>query len=335
MEAAVLISPQNNTSIVLSPESQSNPGLTLVWNHGNYDVSTEINYEIEAAAGGTNFADTLSINTVTARVYPLTVAELNSLALQAGIEPFEEGKLDFRVVSSLGTAHEMKMVSNVISINVTPYTTENPKLFLRGNFTNASGYGADWGGTTTPPFLQAAAYGETAFEGFIYMNVAEPEFKFIPNAVDFAGDYGDAAASGFSGTLVQEGETNIKPGAPGYYYIKADTDLLTYSAVPTAWGVVGNATPGGWENSTPMTYDATTKKWTVTVALVPQVAPDNGWKFRANNAWTYNMGDTTLNSTDGTLKFDGTNIGVTTAGTYKITLDLSNPRAYSYTIERQ
>jgi hypothetical protein len=47
-------------------------------------------------------------------------------------------------------------------------------------------------------------------------------------------------------------------------------------------------------------------------------------KFRANNNWDFNFGDTGAD----TQEAGGTNIS-TTAGTYLITLDLSHPRAYT------
>jgi len=332
--APVLISPQDGSSVVLDPDLQDNPGLTLVWNHGAYDVATPINYNIEIAASGTDFDSIVSPGlTTTNRVYAFTVAELNGIATRAGLTPFESGKLDVRVVASLGDNQNLAMTSNVITINVTPYTTESPKLYLRGNFTGASGYGPDWGDNTTPPFLEAAAYGETAFEGYIYMNVAAPEFKFIPTNVGFTGDYGDADATGASGVLVQEGETNIKPGGAGYYLIQADTEELTYSVTPTSWGVIGSSTAAttggdGWGSDADMTYDATSKTWKITMPLAA-----GELKFRANNAWAINYGDA---GRDGTLDFnDSTNINVPTAGNYVITLDLSHPRAYTYTLTAQ
>jgi hypothetical protein len=55
-------------------------------------------------------------------------------------------------------------------------------------------------------------------------------------------------------------------------------------------------------------------------------------KFRANDAWTLNYGDT---GADGSLEPDGGNIAVPTTGTYIVTLDLSNPRAYTYSLQLQ
>lgn len=333
--APVLISPEDGAAIVLDPDLQANPALTLVWNHGAYTVPTEITYTVEMAVAGTEFATIVNGGTTSNRVLTLSVAELNAKALELGLTPYEAADVDVRIMASLGANSDMPMASNAIKLSITPYTTESPKLYLRGNFTAASGYGPNWGDNTTPPFVQAEAYGSDLYEGYIYFNDPAPEFKIIPNAVDFTGDYGDKEASGASGTLVQEGETNIKVPAAGYYLVKTDMDKLTYSLTATEWGIIGNATPGGWNDSTPMTYNPETKKWTITVDMTVQAAPDNGWKFRANNAWDLNLGDTTVNQSNGTLVYGGANISITEAGTYLITLDLSNPRAYSYTIVKQ
>lgn len=334
--APVATSAQHDTSIVLLRETQDDTAFTITWTDATYTQPTDVTYTIEAAKAGTEFDSIIIVGRSTTGSLAVTGRALNEIAVSAGFVALQQGSLDVRVTASLGTANMAALTSNTITINVTPFPTENPKIYLRGNFTNASGYGPDWGDNTTPPFLEADATGDiNKYEGFIYMNVAAPEFKIIPTDVGFDGDYGDAAASGASGVLVQEGETNIKPGAAGYYYIQADLGELTYSATPTTWGIIGNATPGGWENSTPMTYDAATKKWTLTATMTAQTAPADGWKFRANNAWTYNLGDAVTNQTSGELTFGGSNIGIAATGTYTITLDLSNPRAYTYTIVRQ
>ena len=81
-----------------------------------------------------------------------------------------------------------------------------------------------------------------------------------------------------------------------------------------------------------MVYDSKTKIWSVTLDLTEQEAPNNGIKFRANDAWEINFGDT---DADGTLEFNtDQNIGVPADGNYTITLDLSNPRQYKYSISK-
>jgi hypothetical protein len=178
------------------------------------------------------------------------------------------------------------------------------------------------------PLLQASVLGKTDYEGFVWL---DGSFKFIApngNGVFEWGnlDWGDNGTS--SGVLVSEGESDCVATA-GYYYVKADTEALTYSIQETNWGVIGNATPTGWDSDTDMIYDAASGTWSVTLDLTAQAAPDNGIKFRANDGWDLNIGD---NDADGTMEFNGQNIGISVDGNYTITLDLSNPRAYTYSI---
>ena len=59
-------------------------------------------------------------------------------------------------------------------------------------------------------------------------------------------------------------------------------------------------------------------------------AGGNEFKFRANDAWSLNLG-ADGGDADTSMDFDGGNLTVPAAGTYKIELDLSNPRNYSWT----
>lgn len=179
------------------------------------------------------------------------------------------------------------------------------------------------------PLLQASVLGKTDYEGFVWL---DGDYKFIaPDAngvFDWGNlDWGDDGTS--TGTLVSDGESNCVASTAGYYLVKADTEALTYSIEETNWGVIGNATPGGWDTDTNMVYDATSGTWSVTLDLTAQTAPDNGLKFRANDDWSLNIGD---NDADGSMEFDGQNIGISVDGNYTVTLDLSNPRAYTYSI---
>jgi len=54
-------------------------------------------------------------------------------------------------------------------------------------------------------------------------------------------------------------------------------------------------------------------------------------KFRANHSWDFNYGS---DLADGTLSPGGANIPVSLAADYAITLDLSHPNAYTYSVNR-
>lgn len=88
------------------------------------------------------------------------------------------------------------------------------------------------------------------------------------------------------------------------------------------WGIVGTATPNGWDGpDIPLTYDAIANKWSAVVSLT------NGEiKFRNDNNWIVNYGD---NEPDGILDRNGANIAIA-EGYYLITCDFS---ALTYAIK--
>ena len=100
---------------------------------------------------------------------------------------------------------------------------------------------------------------------------------------------------------------------------------MTYSTTAVSWGIIGAATPTGWDSDTDFTYNPTTKKLEIaSIALVP-----GNFKFRGNNAWNNGFDLGTVNA-DGYLVDGGDLTFSGTAGNYKVILDLSNPRRYTY-----
>lgn len=328
-----LLTPLDGSSYVLDPAAGTNEVTTLVWNHADYSVQTEVNYDVEVALAGTDFATTVAGGSTTNRFVVWSHEALNTVALEAGLTPYTAGDLEVRIKSSLGSNAEMVAYSNVITITITPYTTDLPKIAVPGNHQGWS--------PPTAPLMASSGFGQTNFEGYISL---DGEFKFLrPKAdgtFDWDGDSADWGDDGtFSGVLLNTGETNCT-ATVGYYWVKANTATLTYSITPiTTWGIIGSATPGGWDSSTPMTYNPTTKKWSIVVTLV-----DGEYKFRSNNIWNagsvqYNLGGFQADKVGDdyageSMSYGGANL-VVTAGTYLVELDLSNPRAYTYTLTPQ
>jgi len=331
----VLNLPDNGANIVLDINNQTSTATTVVWDEADYNVPTAVSYTLQLAISGTDFASPIDAGATTENYYIWTNEQLNDVSVNnLSLVPFMSTDVDLRIKATIGEGGETTY-SNVVTLAITPYTTDLPKLAVPGNHQgwNPSDLEVDY-----VPFLASSAFGESDYEGFVYL---DGEFKFVePNDVNVFEwgnkDWGDDGT--FSGNLISDGEINLS-ATPGYYYIQANTDPNddgsepgTYNLQVTNWGVIGNATPTGWDSDTDMTYNPDTKTWTLVLNLVPQQAPDNGLKFRANDDWGINMGDT---GADGTMEFNGDNIGIDTAGTYLITLDLSNPRAYTYSLELQ
>lgn len=326
-----ILSPNSGDAVELRPETPTNPGLSLTWAEADFGTPTEITYAIEIDKTGDEFDTPFIVTSTTNTFATITSEELNSAVLGVGLTPFTQEGIDIRIKATIGTGTN-ESFSNTIVYLVTAYSTDLPKLYVIGNFLSNSGYGADWSPAATLPSLASSAFGQTDFEGYVYMNVPSPEFKLLPTNTSFDGDYGDDG--NFAGTLAQTGEENIQLSAAGYYRIQANTSTLTYSVQPTSWAITGSATPLGWPDNgiqdQDMTYNPTTKKWEI---IIPLTAGGNEFKFRANDAWTLNYGD---DGNDGTLEFNsGSNLSVSASGTYLVELDLSNPRNYTWSATLQ
>ena len=191
-------------------------------------------------------------------------------------------------------------------------TADYPKLQVPGSY-----QGWTPGDNTT---VLASVNSDDKYEGYLNFPDANTEFKFLKGSA-----WGDPDWGGADGILVAGG-SNIKAADAGYYKINVDLTALTYSVVKTTWGVIGSATAGGWDSDQNMSYNATTGEWTVVLDLKA-----GDVKFRANDGWDINYGDSGV---DGILDAGGDNIAVPTAGTYSITLKLGTPD-YTYSIVRK
>ncbi|WP_405567885.1 RagB/SusD family nutrient uptake outer membrane protein [Polaribacter sp. Asnod6-C07] len=102
-----------------------------------------------------------------------------------------------------------------------------------------------------------------------------------------------------------------------------DVTTLNPNLGPVAsWGIIGDSTPNGWNDPDTKMYETGTDTYAIYANLTP-----GELKFRMNNDWGINYGD---DNTDGSLEAGGSNIPVSTAGTYYITLDLNT---LTYAIE--
>ena len=312
-----VVTPDGGTSIVLTPELQTNPAITLSWQTADFTTPTQITYTVEMALTGTDFANIVNAGTSNGNNITWSVADLNGAGVGAGLTPFTEGSVDVRIKASAGGQDQY---SNVINLLITTYSTDLPKLAVPGNHQG-------WNPPSAPR-IASSGFGETDYEGYVWL---DGEFKFVgptPAGVFDWGagpDYGDDGS--FSGVLVEQNESNCTASA-GYYRVRANTTTLTYSTEPAAWGIIGAATPGSWDNSTALTYNATNKTWEGDLAMTA-----GEFKFRANDAWSINLGGDP--DADGSMNYDGPNLSVAAAGNYHVVLDLSNPRQYTYTATAQ
>ncbi len=176
---------------------------------------------------------------------------------------------------------------------------------------------ADWAPDKSPQVISTVSKPDN-LEG--YVNMAKPtnEWKFATQANWDGPNYGNGGA----GKLDGNGGNFSSPA--GYYKINADAAAMTYTAVATVWGVIGEASPNGWNDETPLTYNPASRTWQGVIHLKKA-----DMKFRANHSWDFNYGSSTK---DANLNAGGDNIPVALEADYSVTLDLSHPNAYTYSI---
>ncbi len=205
-------------------------------------------------------------------------------------------------------------------------TLANTRIWnIPGDYVAASYPGstlADWSPDKSPQ-VKSTVTAPDNLEGYVYMAKTLNQWKF---ATQLNWDGPNYTAGTVAGTLSESGDNISSPA--GYYKINVNAapTPMTYTAVATIWGVIGDASPNGWNDETAMTYNPALAIWTggmhLTVAAM---------KFRANHNWDYNYGSDLAN---GTLSAGGANIPVSLAADYAITLDLSHPNAYTYSLNR-
>jgi hypothetical protein len=108
--------------------------------------------------------------------------------------------------------------------------------------------------------------------------------------------------------------------------VTLDLNTLKYTFVAfKTWGLVGDATPNGWNGpDIAFTYDFAKKIWTLNNVVLTGAQV----KFRENNDWANNLGalgtvEPLPIGTSGTMVANGKNFGVT-AGTWSFELDLND-----------
>ncbi|MDX1283988.1 MAG: SusE domain-containing protein [Draconibacterium sp.] len=304
-------------TFVFTEEKADDVFQTFSWSAADFGFQAAINYTVQIDFTGNSFASAVDLVTTSNTEYSITVGDLNQKLLAMGAKTNVPSDFDVRVVASINDNVET-VKSNVPVMNIHPYKVIiiYPSLYLPGNYQAASGYESDWSPDKAQQIYSLKQ--NDKYEGYVNMAGDDIQFKFT-DGPNWDLNWGD---SGADGTLDTDGDNIAVPEA-GYYRMKADITALTYSIMKTDWGLIGSATPDGWDSDQDMTYDMVSKKWSVTLDLV-----EGEIKFRANDDWGLNYGDTGF---DGSLEEGGDNIAISAAGNYTIVLNLE-VAGYAYEI---
>lgn len=335
-----LISPTNFYEKVIE-EQDLNEIITFVWEPVRYGLNTPVTYTLAIDSANREFSGEKILGSSMTSTLTMTIGELNDVLVDdLEITPNEAATIEVKVTSRLANS-DRTLESAPITLVVTPWKDETQEvepdyIWIAGGF---QGWNIGAG------LKIASVENDGFYEGYIYI----PE-STDPNTYQFKlyaqPDWGPLSYGAADGGMDENGVgelieancecSNFAAPSGGYYFFSVDLNDMSYKLIKiTKWGLIGGATPGGWDADTDMAFDPAEQVWTVTTAM----KANDAFKFRANGEWVLDFG---LDE-NGKLSYEnhpfleykeGARPTVPEDGNYTITLDLSEAGNYTYTIEK-
>ena len=341
------------TAIAPAPKDSNNAVLTINWTDPKYPEKNPngIKYVIQIDSAGRQFSKAHTITVNDTMQYAFTAKYLNSVLLDYGFQFNKENSVDIRVMSSYENNNDQQY-SNIVTIKMTPYKVPpkiqlppTDQLYLVGSATVGS-----WDNPVSEPRQVFSRLDETTYAGIFYLT--QGEYLILPTNGSWDHKY---AIPNKSLPGVQDGGTfgydlgdNFQsPAATGWYKITLDFQTGRYTVVawegtlPTDLFMVGDATPGGWNNPVPVPSQQLTRlnssEFQVTLNLNAGkeylLLPVNGdWSHK------YAVADNTINglANGGAFGYDfGKNFPSPSAtGDYKINVNFAKGTQGMFTVTK-
>jgi hypothetical protein len=322
------------TTVVLLQSNANNDAVKFTYTGASFGFDAAVTYVLQISKGGTSFASASTTEVGLSNTSPLEktfkVVDFNRELLKI-INYGTATAVEVRVKASVASAAPPSY-SNVVTMTCTAY--RDLITYAYPDALNIAGNYQGWSPGNAPQIVNKNNGGYTnatnnKFEGYIIFNDPSPQFKMVKGNDWPFGDLGSAGGSNLGNggpnlTLPSGGA-----GIAGYWRIRADLSATpapgqwSWTKINT-WGIIGAF--NGWSVSVPLTFNAATGVWSVTRDM-----PAGEFKFRANDDWGINFGD---NNADFKPEYDGSNLNITAAGNYTISLDLSAGGNYAYTLKK-
>lgn len=323
--APVITAPVDGFTTTITAENMSD-NLTITWDAADYNLTLAVSYQVQLDLASASFASPVTLGSASETSLSYSYADLNNaLVTTLAQEPNTAVSVQVRVIAS--AAGQDDLTSDPIDMTITTFEEEvmpeYPKIWIAGDFQG-------WNISAATPLSSVSDNG--IYEGYLYIPAGGTlEFKLYAQEAWEPTSWGTVN----DGVIFEANYAgdNFKAPSEGYYLLSVDLNEMTYILINTSWGLIGGATPGGWDADTEMTFDATSKTWSVTADM----KKDGSFKFRANKDWKLDFGI----DSNGNLAYanhpwkdyvEQPQLTVPEDGNYTITLDLTNPDHYSYMI---
>jgi len=243
---------------IVMTRAQSSTLLVFKGAAADFGFDASVTYTLQADLATGNFAEPVNLASGMVDTFSFKASELNTMLLTMGL------------IEDVATPVKMRVAANVLSSVPTVYSTVStvnftvyglPKLVL----------------STAVSQKVVSPAGDGIFKNFIYLSADEPFTVTDPETGKVYGGVGG---------VLSEGGAAIN-GLQGGWNLTVNLNDMTYLLAEATIGIIGSATPTGWDNDTPMTYDFSDKSWNITIDLIAGM-----FKFRSHGSWggDYNLG---------------------------------------------
>ena len=322
--------------IEITPSNMVDGKVAFTWSLADYGVMTQVNYSLEAATAANPDTKVTITSGITANAEALEAGKISTEIAYEALNAilFNDLKLNdgvaedvlFTIASKVGEYAPVYSNSVAVSCKVTAAEKQYPKLTVAGsyaynNWTPGKGqFVFDFEGTDAK-YSGVIDFGE---------DVSALQFKFVGEAWgnnEFSVPAGETQAPEAAELpLVAGGGDNIAAYTTHRFYsltLDKATPKVTKNFSFNSLGVIGDATPTGWDADTDMQFNADKQRFYVDLTLI-----DGKIKFRADDAWDVNWG-----GAEGVLSAGGADIAVT-AGDYRIYVNLNDPANPTYELNK-
>jgi len=320
-KAGALTASTTTPALIKAKVADTTTIITFNFTAPQYNFKAAVTNTLQFDVAGDNWKNpqlaALSLN-VYSQSY--NTSSFNALMLKLGITAGVPTQVNVRVQHSLSST--TAVYSNVETLTVTAFNLIS-FLYVPGDYEGWGNPGAQEDSLVSPTG-NGIYTGIVDFTGYAG-STGTLQYKLVPVKGSWTNSYGTFDNGKTNTTIVYNGtnDGNLWVPTAAKYLITVNTNTNTISAVlADYYSLIGSTTPGSaWSTDTPLKYiNDGTGTWSITgVAMTQGLAPNNGFKVRQDDAWSFSWG--TLATPDGVTLTDnsGVNIGVATAGNYNVT----------------
>ncbi|MES1198057.1 MAG: SusE domain-containing protein, partial [Chitinophagaceae bacterium] len=328
----------SKTTVAPTPADSASEVISFSWTDPHYATDASTNkYVLEIDSSGRNFSKEVTRIVTGTFGISFTGKQLNDILAGFGFLPGQKFSFDIRLTSSYANNNE-QLRSNVIKVDITPYSVP---ITLTPSSTNAVVLQVSNASNTAVSFnWNATPYGTNIINYALQFDVvggnfASPQVVKLGSALTSSFTVSDLNAAAIAAGVLGGSTKNVEFRIVSYLgttytnpFVISNTinlSVTTFTPIPSAFYIVGDATAGQWNNPVPTPSQQFTRLDAVSYGIVVNLTAGKSYLFLpVNGDWTHKYGGSS--ATGGALLADGAVPGSNTpapavTGNYQIVVN--------------